>query len=103
MPYRPWHATVSIVLFASATAVTSAADAQRDRALELAPSMAAAGYLRAADRGVSLEQAVAIVRSRTGGRILDARAEGNGYRIKVLTPRGDVIVVFVDARTGDTR
>jgi hypothetical protein len=56
-----------------------------------------------ADRRVSLEQAVAIVQQQTGGRVLDAREQGNGYRVKVLTRRGEVIVVFVDAHTGAIR
>lgn len=56
-----------------------------------------------ADRRVSLEQAVAIVQQQTGGRVLDAREQGNGYRVKVLTRRGEVIVVFVDAQTGAIR
>jgi len=52
---------------------------------------------------VSLEQAVATVARATGGRILDAKAVGNEYRIKVLTKRGEVRVVYVDAETGAMR
>ena len=52
---------------------------------------------------VSLEQAVQTVARATGGRILDAKAVGNEYRIKVLTKRGEVRVVYVDAETGAMR
>lgn len=52
---------------------------------------------------VSLEQAVDTVARATGGRILDAKAVGNEYRIKVLTKRGEVRVVYVDAETGAMR
>jgi hypothetical protein len=41
------------------------------------------------------------VQRQTGGKVLDARPQGDGYRVKVLTRGGDVIVVFVDGRTGD--
>jgi hypothetical protein len=49
---------------------------------------------------VSLEQAADAVARATGGRILDAKAVGNEYRIKVLTKRGEVRVVYVNADTG---
>ena len=52
---------------------------------------------------LTLEQAVGRVQQATGGRVLDARDEGNFYRIKVLTPRGEVRVVLVDPRTGAMR
>jgi hypothetical protein len=52
---------------------------------------------------VSLEQAVDRVARATGGRILDAKAVGNEYRIKVLTKRGEVRVIYVDADTGAMR
>jgi hypothetical protein len=52
---------------------------------------------------ISLEQAVQTVARTTGGRILDAKAVGNEYRIKVLTKRGEVRVVYVDAETGAMR
>jgi uncharacterized membrane protein YkoI len=56
-----------------------------------------------ADRRISLEQAIAIVQRQTGGRVLDARPQGDRFRIKVLTRSGEVIVVYVDAQTGATR
>lgn len=56
-----------------------------------------------ADRRISIEQAIAQVQRQTGGRVLDARDEGNRYRIKILTRKGEVLVVYVDARTGETR
>jgi uncharacterized membrane protein YkoI len=56
-----------------------------------------------AERRVSLQQAVERVQRSSGGRVLDARESGEGYRIKVLTRRGEVRVVYVDARTGEMR
>ncbi len=52
---------------------------------------------------ISLEQAVARVQRATGGRVLDARDEGEQHRIKVLTQQGEVRVVTVDARSGAMR
>jgi hypothetical protein len=49
---------------------------------------------------VTLEQAADAVARATGGRILDAKAVGNEYRIKVLTRRGEVRVFYVNADTG---
>lgn len=52
---------------------------------------------------ISIEQAIAIVQRQTGGKVLDARAQGEQYRIKVLTRGGEVRVVYVDAATGAMR
>jgi uncharacterized membrane protein YkoI len=56
-----------------------------------------------AERRLSLGEAIERVQRATGGRVLDARESGDGYRIKVLTRSGEVRVVYVDARTGDMR
>jgi len=54
--------------------------------------------------GLTLSEAADLVQKRTGGRILSAQAlreQGRDrYRIKVLTPQGEVRVVLVDAATG---
>ena len=54
--------------------------------------------------GISLEDAVAMIQTQTGGRILSAEAVNNDgrvvYRIKVLSPSGRVSVYHVDAATG---
>jgi hypothetical protein len=52
---------------------------------------------------MTLEQAVDRVQQSTGGRVLDARDAGGVYRIKVLTPRGEVRIVLVDPRSGAMR
>ena len=57
----------------------------------------------AAERRISLGQAIERVQRATGGRVLDARESGDGYRVKVLTRRGEVRTVYVDARTGEMR
>ena len=54
---------------------------------------------------LSLNDATELVRKRTGGRVLAAqevREQGRAmYRIKVITPQGEVRIVFVDAQTGN--
>ena len=67
-----------------------------------------AGYpvtrqVRVAERPVSMSEAIDKVRQQTGGRVLDAQDQGNQYRIKVLTPKGDVRIYHVDAQTGAVR
>ena len=57
----------------------------------------------AAERRLTLEQAIQSVQRATGGRVLDAREARGEYRIKVLTPRGEVRVVYVDAQSGAMR
>lgn len=53
---------------------------------------------------LSLNDATELVQKRTGGRVLAAqevREQGRAmYRIKVITPQGEVRIVFVDAQTG---
>jgi uncharacterized membrane protein YkoI len=56
-----------------------------------------------AERRISLEQAITIVQRETGGRVLDARDQGERYRVKILTRRGEVRVVYVDATSGEMR
>jgi hypothetical protein len=56
-----------------------------------------------AQQRISIEQAIAIVQRETGGRVLDARAQGQRYRIKVLTRGGEVRIFYVDAATGAMR
>ncbi|HZP89232.1 MAG TPA: hypothetical protein VFB54_20665 [Burkholderiales bacterium] len=55
------------------------------------------------DERISLERAIDTVQRSTGGKVLDARSGNGEYRIKVLTRRGEVRVVYVDARTGQMR
>lgn len=56
--------------------------------------------IKVADRAVSMGEAIDRVRKSTGGRVLDAQDAGGHYRIKVLTPDGEVRVMRIDARTG---
>jgi uncharacterized membrane protein YkoI len=61
------------------------------------PAMAAVGR----------DEAAAVAQRQTGGRVLAVeRADDGGRavrRVKVVTPRGEVLVVLVDATTGQTR
>lgn len=50
---------------------------------------------------VSRDQAAAMAQRQTGGRVLSVERAGAGnraaWRVKVVTPRGEVRVVFIDA------
>ena len=52
---------------------------------------------------ISIEEAIAIVQRETGGRVLDARAQGQQYRIKVLTRSGEVRICRFTRLKNDTR
>jgi hypothetical protein len=84
-------------------AVPSPVHAERERWSRNEGSRPALAPHSTAQRRVSLEEAIDSVQRSTGGRVLDARDMGERYRIKVLTRRGEVRVVYVDARTGEMR
>lgn len=54
---------------------------------------------------VSRDDAAAMAQQQTGGRVLSVElADAGGravWRVKVVTPRGDVRVVMIDAQQGD--
>jgi hypothetical protein len=56
---------------------------------------------------VSRDDAAAVAQRETGGRVLAVeRSDAGGravWRVKVVTPRGDVRVVLVDVATGRTQ
>jgi len=76
----------------------------RLRHLVFVVALALAAPLAAA---VDQNEAAARAQQRTGGRVLAVeRAEQDGrpiFKVRVLTPSGEVRVVLVDARTGATR
>ena len=47
---------------------------------------------------MSAGQASEIARRQTGGRVLAVTPKDGGYRVKVLTPSGEVRQVFVPGR-----
>lgn len=47
--------------------------------------------------GITAGEAAERVRKETGGRVLSVEGGGNGYRVRVLTPKGEVQVVRVPA------
>ncbi|MFD2111761.1 PepSY domain-containing protein [Thiorhodococcus fuscus] len=49
-------------------------------------------------RQMSPDRAGEIARSQTGGRVLAVQSADGGYRVKVLTPDGQVRYVFVPNR-----
>ena len=75
------------------------------RKLLCAVLLAAAGLPALA--AVSRDDAAALAQRETGGRVLAVeRADHGGrmvWRVKVVTPRGDVRVVLVDMATGQTQ
>jgi len=79
------------------------APAQAQRGSPEGPGAPGSAPHTAAERRVSLAQAVATVQRATGGKVLDAKDLGGHYRVKVLTRSGEVRVVHVDAQTGAMR
>lgn len=59
------------------------------------------------DHGTSADAAAERARRQTGGRVLSVHADSRegrpGYRVKVLTPDGQVRYVFVPSEAGDGR
>lgn len=49
-------------------------------------------------QGISSAQAAEIARKKTGGRVLTVKPASKGYRVKVLTPSGEVRYVKVPGR-----
>lgn len=103
MFHRTRRRAPALLLLAFAAAFAGSSYGQRDRVMEYVRTVPGLELRRLAEQRVSLDQAVSIVQRQTGGRVLDARAQGEGYRVKVLTRGGEVVVVFVDAKTGDVR
>jgi hypothetical protein len=59
----------------------------------LAPAWAGTGGGR-----MSPSRAGEIARQQTGGRVLAVKPADGGYQVKVLTPSGQVVYVFVPSR-----
>lgn len=70
-------------------------------------AMLLAAALPAALAAVTREDAAATAQKATGGRVLAVeQAESGGrpvWRVKVVTDRGDVLVILVDMATGRTQ
>ena len=49
---------------------------------------------------VGPDQAAAVAAQATGGRVLSVDRAGRAWRVKVVTGRGEVRVVMVDAASG---
>jgi uncharacterized membrane protein YkoI len=97
----PILALLALALLVTLSSVPAHADRRRWPAEAGAPHDFAPHRL--AQQRISIEQAIAIAQRETGGRVLDARDQGQQYRIKILTRRGEVRIVYVDATTGATR
>jgi uncharacterized membrane protein YkoI len=95
--------TLSVLALLLAALVTAPAHADRRRWAQEAQAPRDFAPRQLTQQRISIEQAIAIVQRETGGRVLDARAQGQQYRIKVLTRGGEVRIVYVDAATGAMR
>lgn len=95
----PRRSLPMLVLLLVTTFASTGADA-RNATTHVQPG---ASFVKVAERAVSMRDAVSRVRQQTGGRVLDAQDRGSHYRIKVLTPQGEVRIFRVDSRTGAIR
>ena len=57
----------------------------------------------AAEAAVSAQQAAAIARSASGGKVLKVTPQGHAFKVKVLTKKGVVKTLYIDANTGKIR
>ncbi len=75
--------------------------------LAVGPCAGVAANDRPSRSGMSMDQAVAMVESRYGGRVVKAERKGEGervtYRIRVLTEDGRVLDLRVDPASGRIR
>jgi hypothetical protein len=53
---------------------------------------------RSKGQGISAAQAGEMARRQTGGRVLAVSPRDGGYRVKVLTPQGEVRYVIIPGR-----
>jgi hypothetical protein len=58
------------------------------------------GVVVAGDEAASAAEAAEQARRQTGGRVLSVERRGAGWQVKVLTPAGEVRVVFIPAAGG---
>lgn len=107
---RTWIVALSIAGFlAAGTSLSASADHGNriDGEYRLQKDQRKEQRKERSRRGISLDEAAARVRKKTGGRVLSAdttSSRGDAvHRIKVLLPSGRVRVYLVDAATGDLR
>jgi len=96
---------ISRLILLVAVSVSLGTPAQADRGRERWRDVMPESYAphQVDERRVSIDEAIDIVVRRTGGRVLEARDRGAHYRIKVLTRDKEVMIVHVNARTGEMR
>ena len=63
-------------------------------------AVSARTLLVAGGGAASAAEAAEAARRQTGGRVLSVERSGGGYQVKVLTPAGEVRVVFIPAAGG---
>lgn len=96
-PLRRVPTVALVIMTAALTMGITGADAE-------ARAAGAALHLAQSPPAVSADEAAAVVRAASGGRILDVRLTGDSkrpiYRVKVLLDGGRVRVYHVDASNG---
>jgi len=55
---------------------------------------------RVANKHISKQQAANIAKEHMPGRVLAVKRKGNAFRVKILRNNGNVIIVYVNAKTG---
>ncbi len=58
-------------------------------------------YQHAATQNISKQQAAQLAQNKVPGRVLSISREEDSYRVKILRKSGEVVIVFVNATTGD--
>lgn len=87
---------VVILLAAAALALPASSQGKdKDRGRGRAERAPASG--QAGGGSMSAGQAAEIARRQTGGRVLSVQGQSNGFRVKVLTPAGEVRYLSVPA------
>lgn len=92
--------TVVILLAAAALAVPTWSQAKdKDKDKDRGRGRAQRGHAsgQAGGGSMSAGQAAETARRQTGGRVLSVQGQSNGFRVKVLTPAGEVRYLSVPA------
>lgn len=55
------------------------------------------GHKQGQAPGISSAEAAETARRQTGGRVLNVKPAKGGYRVKVLTPKGEVVSVPINS------
>lgn len=98
---RPARAFAFVTALILSTLSVSPASAERgrDRWRDAEPQGFAPA--QSADRRIGLDEATRRAQRHVAGRVLNAKARGDVYEVRMLTPRNEVVTVTIDAVTGE--